>query len=191
MVQRQGKAAVQLDLAIDDLYEHARQNLADQRATILQLTAATSEQQIVEHAQHVAAAARLPHTHSDANPRRDDDSNDTSITGKSLAADFLQQVMRRYDDNGDASQQQCDQVEQRRNDQLRNAPVLAAAAVRKSHTKTLSSHQRKPIRPTKKTSSDDAGAIADENWSVKGWGVETPAMDGDGITLAHGQLLQQ
>ena len=89
-----------------------------------------------------------------------------------------------------SSQQQCEQVEQRSSDQLRNAPVLAAAAVRKSQV-AKPSHQRKPIRRTQKASPDEAVAVAGENWSVIGWGVETPAMDADSITLAHGQLLQQ
>jgi hypothetical protein len=194
MLQRGVKAA-ELDLAIEDVYEQARQNLANQRSTILQLTAAKSEQEKTEHTQQVAAAARLPPSHTGANTRHVDDSNDSSITDKSSAADFLLQVMRRFDDNGDVSsvrsaQQQCEEVEQRSNDQLRNAPALAAAAVRKSQI-AKPSHQRKPIRRTQKTSPDEADAIAGENWSVIGWGVETPALDADSITLARGQLLQQ
>eukprot|EP01043_Picozoa_sp_COSAG02_P038621 COSAG02_NODE_2992_length_7601_cov_11.907662_1_plen_348_part_10 len=166
MLQR-GAETAKLDLGIEDLYEHARQNLANQRATILQLTAARSEHENTEHTQQVAAAARLTPSHTGVNSRRVDDSDDSS-TDKSSAVRFLQQVMRRFDDNGDvssvgSSQQQCEQVEQRSSDQLRNAPVLAAAAVRKSQV-AKPSHQRKPIRRTQKASPDEAVAVAGENW---------------------------
>ena len=263
MLQHRARA-VRLDLAIEDVCEHARQNLAHQREAILQLTAATSQQLNGNRlrARQVGASRSTQSSDSehaknqrDGGPQLHDHAN---LTVNSSAADFLKQVKRRYECSdglsaggvvprfslpaaatasasatatatqkaasvalslslpaavataATATQKDVTQSkpvsnqpatraeqlsEQRNNEHLRNAPDLAAAAVRKSHagasdfcsyhsfahttliracgaaTKKFPSFQRKSTRPARKADSDAAARIADENWSVIGWGV--------------------
>lgn len=211
MLQKQARA-VRLDFAIEDVYKKARQNLADQRATVLQLTAMTSAQQSEERVraksvcEREAAAARVAQTaHANytqvyskdrANAHRT-----TGVTDTGAARNFLKGVKRSYDGHqnrvarfpgGSAKKhvrptaqlhgqqlslypQQCEQLEavQRQNEQLRNAPELAAAVVKRSHkAKPSTSRSNHGVLPITTPTNQSTGTV---EWSVTGWSVaKTP-----------------
>ena len=112
----QAKAA-RLDLAIEDVYAHAQQNLAQQRATIMELAAASAPHEPHQNAPHGQQAATTASAAPVADRREgalrvDGDSSSSGNDGG--ASGFLSQVKRRYDADGSRAGQ---------------APPLAAAAI--------------------------------------------------------------